>query len=60
MVAGINELVGNCDTGLQLPEAAHPAVARAHRNHPGLRIGDSRTLYHELLPTILGQRVSAG
>ena len=60
IVAGVNELVGNCDTGLQLPETAHPSVARAHRNHPGLRIGASRTLYHELLPTILGQRVTAG
>ena len=60
IVAGVNELVGNCDTGLQLPEIAHPSVTRAHRNHPGLRIGASRMLYHELLPTILGQRVTAG
>lgn len=59
MIAGVNELVGDYDTGFQLPEAAHPKVARAHRKNPGLRIGASRTLYHELLPTILGQRVTA-
>ncbi|MEI7618402.1 MAG: DNA-3-methyladenine glycosylase 2 family protein [Actinomycetota bacterium] len=59
MINGVNELIGAHDTGLQLPDAAHPKVVRAHRNHPGLRIGASRTLYHELLPTILGQRVTA-
>ncbi|MEO5724003.1 MAG: DNA-3-methyladenine glycosylase 2 family protein [Ilumatobacteraceae bacterium] len=38
----------------------HPAVLRAQHNHPGLRLGASSTLYHELLPVILGQRITAG
>jgi 3-methyladenine DNA glycosylase/8-oxoguanine DNA glycosylase len=35
-------------------------VLRAQRNHPDVRFGASRSLYHELLPTILGQRITAG
>ena len=40
--------------------ARHPAVDHAQRRHPGLRIGASGNLYHELLPTVLGQRITAG
>ena len=39
---------------------AHPAIMAAQRNHPGLRFGASGTLYHELLPTILAQRITVG
>ena len=39
---------------------AHPVIARAAHRHPHLRLGASGTLYHELLPTILGQRITAG
>ena len=49
-------LLGADDPGFTPPDAAHAAVRRAHRNHPGLRIGASGALYHELLPVILGQR----
>ena len=38
----------------------HPAVVAAVRNHPHLRIGRSRNLYHTLLPVIIAQRVTAG
>lgn len=57
---GVPRLVGAADPGFDCPVDAHPAVATAHRNHPGLRIGASGTLYHELLPIILGQRITAG
>lgn len=39
---------------------AHPTVMAAQRNHRELRFGASSTLYHELLPTVLGQRVTGG
>ncbi len=39
---------------------AHPAIMAAQRDHPWLRFGASYTLYHELLPTVLGQRVTGG
>ena len=52
-------MLGADDPGFVCPDHAHPAILRAHRNHPGLRIGASGTLYHELLPIILGQRVTA-
>ena len=51
-------MVGGDDPGFTCPEDAHPAVSRAHHNHQGLRIASSGTLYHELLPVILAQRVT--
>lgn len=39
--------------------AGHPLVLRAQHLHPPVRIGASGTLYHELLPTILAQRITA-
>lgn len=39
---------------------AHPAVLRAQRHHPDVRFGASGTPYHDLLPVVLGQRVTAG
>lgn len=38
----------------------HPLVVEAARCNPTLRAGASGDLYHELLPTILGQRITAG
>lgn len=38
----------------------HPLVLRAQHLHPPVRIGASGGLYHELLPTILAQRITAG
>jgi 3-methyladenine DNA glycosylase/8-oxoguanine DNA glycosylase len=40
--------------------AGHPRILAAQRDHPSLKFGASGTLYHELLPTILGQRITAG
>ncbi len=37
----------------------HPAVTAAARRHPGLWAGASGDLYHQLLPTILAQRITA-
>lgn len=37
----------------------HPAVARAQRSWSDLRVGRSETPYHELLPAVLGQRITA-
>ena len=40
--------------------AHHPAVERAAHRHPWLRLGASGTLYHELLPVIIAQRITSG
>jgi 3-methyladenine DNA glycosylase/8-oxoguanine DNA glycosylase len=52
-------MVGELDEPVRFVDAP-PALDRAQRNHPGLRIGASGTVYHELLPTILAQRITAG
>jgi hypothetical protein len=52
-------LVGDLDEPPVI-EAVHPAVAAAVRNHPQLRIGFSRNLYHAMLPAITEQRVTTG
>jgi len=41
-------------------EHAHPAVERALRVTRGGRIGASGMMYHHLLPTIIGQRITGG
>jgi 3-methyladenine DNA glycosylase/8-oxoguanine DNA glycosylase len=41
-------------------EARHDAVAHALHHHPNLRMGASGTLYHDLLPTVLAQRITGG
>jgi len=60
MLARVPGLIGNDDAGYRPGDDDHPAVRRAHRNHPGLRIGASGTLYHELLPIIIAQRITSG
>lgn len=54
------DLVGAADdlTGF-LPDA-HPAVARAHRQRPGLRLIRSRRAVDVLVATIIAQRVTSG
>jgi 3-methyladenine DNA glycosylase/8-oxoguanine DNA glycosylase len=59
LVSRVHHMVGNRDAGHRFVDA-HPAIMRAQRNHPDLRIGASGTLYHELLPTILAQRITGG
>ena len=55
----VDEMTGALDPGFVFA-GAHPAVMRAQRNHPDGRFGASRMFFHELIPTILGQRVTAG
>lgn len=39
-------------------EFHHASVERAARRHRGLRLGRTDDLYHALLPTVLGQRIT--
>ncbi len=59
MAQRVPDLIGLNDPGFTFVDA-HPAIMRAQRNHPDLRVGASGNLYHELLPTILAQRITAG
>lgn len=52
-------MTGANDPGFQFADA-HPAIMSAQRAHQSVRFGASYTLYHELLPTVLGQRVTGG
>jgi 3-methyladenine DNA glycosylase/8-oxoguanine DNA glycosylase len=58
LVDRVPAMTGQLDDPAPLPDL-HPAVTAAAHRHPHLRIGASGTLYHELLPTILGQRITA-
>lgn len=51
-------LTGALDPGHRFCDA-HPAIMAAQRDHD-VRFGASGTLYHELLPTVIGQRITAG
>lgn len=59
MLASAASLFGGRDPGFHFSEG-HPAILRAQRNHPGIRFCASGTLYHELLPAILAQRITSG
>jgi endonuclease III len=59
MLAQSAAMTGAFDPGFEFADA-HPTVLRAQRNHPDVRFGASHMLFHELVPTILGQRVTAG
>ena len=59
LLARVPAMTGAEDPGHRF-ESAHPAIMAAQRNHPDVRFGASGTLYHELLPVILGQRITAG
>jgi len=59
MLAQVGPMTGELDPGFEFVDA-HPAVLRAQHNHPGVRFGASRMLFHELVPTILGQRITGG
>lgn len=52
-------MTGELDDGFVFVDA-HPVIMAAQREHPHLRLGASFTLYHELIATVLGQRVTAG
>lgn len=52
-------MTGADDPGHVFGPGTHPVILAAQRNHPGLRFGASGTPYHELLPTVLAQRITA-
>lgn len=59
LLARVPAMVGDLDVPPTIAPR-HDAVARALHNHPTLRMGASGTLYHDLLPTILAQRITGG
>jgi 3-methyladenine DNA glycosylase/8-oxoguanine DNA glycosylase len=59
LLARVGAYTGADDVAVELPDV-YPAVTRAVRDHPGLRLGASGSLYHELLPTIIAQRITSG
>ncbi len=59
MLQRVTAMCGGLDPGFEFLDG-HPAVLRAQRNHPDVRFGASLMLFHELVPTILGQRITAG
>ncbi len=53
-------MIGRFDEGApDLHDDAHPVVARSVHAHRHVRHGSSGVLYHELLPTILEQRITS-
>lgn len=59
LLAQVPALTGRLDPG-HVFAGAHPQILAAQRDHPDVRFGASGTLYHELIPVILGQRITAG
>lgn len=59
LLTRVDALTGLHDRAV-VAERAHPVVRRAMRQTRTRRIAASGTLYHELLPTILAQRITAG
>jgi 3-methyladenine DNA glycosylase/8-oxoguanine DNA glycosylase len=57
-VASVPALLGEHDPGHTFVDA-HPLIMRSQHFHD-VRFGASGTLYHELLPTVLGQRITGG
>ena len=55
----VGAITGALDPGHEFVEG-HAELLRAQHRHPGLRIGASGTLYHELLPVVIAQRITAG
>ena len=61
MLGRVPAMTGADDDGApELRRAPDPAVRRAARDRRGDRLGASGDLYHELLPTIIGQRITSG
>jgi hypothetical protein len=55
----VASMVGEHDGGVDFVDG-HPLVLEVQRRHPSVRIGASGNLYHELLPTIVAQRITGG
>lgn len=58
LLARVPALTGALDAGHTF-ESGHPRLLTAQRLAPPVTFGASSTLYHELLPVILGQRITA-
>lgn len=60
LLARVPFMVGDMDQGdIELEGDAHPVVAATSRANRFVRFGASGTLYHELLPVVLQQRITA-
>ncbi len=59
LLDGVPRLVGAHDAPPAL-DHGHPVVIEAWSRHRSLRIGATGTLYHDLLPVVLAQRITAG
>lgn len=60
LLARVSHMIGESDPGdATLESDGHPVVAAAARANRFVRFGASGTLYHELLPVILQQRITA-
>jgi len=59
LLAHVPALTGVLDVGHTF-ETGHPQLLAAQRTSPAVTFGASHTLYHELLPVILGQRITDG
>jgi 3-methyladenine DNA glycosylase/8-oxoguanine DNA glycosylase len=55
----VPSLLGAEDDGHVFVDA-HPVIMAAQRNHPPVVFGASGSLYHEILPIILQQRITSG
>ena len=61
LLAQVPAMVGDLDDGAStLEDDQHPVVAATARADRHVRFGASSTLYHELLPTIIEQRITGG
>ncbi len=61
LLAQVPAMIGDLDQGApHLELDPHPVVAATARANRHFRFGASATLYHELLPTILEQRITNG
>ena len=59
LLAHVPALTGALDTGHTFT-TGHPRILEAQRISPAVTFGASFTLYHDLLPVVLGQRITAG
>jgi 3-methyladenine DNA glycosylase/8-oxoguanine DNA glycosylase len=55
----VGDLIGTNDHPVRFDDHSHPAVRAAQRRHGEIRLSNGHCLYHALLPTVIGQRVTA-
>ena len=55
----VNDLIGLTDSRHCFPDSSAAALLDAQRRHPHLRLSHGHSLYHSLLPVVIGQRVTA-